>query len=83
MPILGSPITKAPRAIIFDIGRVIVRVNLAHSVRALGGHKGLSHEQALRELEADPLWQDWQEGRIAPRDWHAHICEKFHLSIWI
>ena len=81
MPILGSPITEAPRAMIFDIGRVIVGVNLARSVETLGGHKGLSHERALRELETDPLWQDWQEGRIAPQDWHKHICEKFHLSI--
>jgi FMN phosphatase YigB (HAD superfamily) len=81
VPILGGPITEAPRAVIFDIGRVIVRVNLARSVETLGGHKGLSHEQALRELQADPHWRDWQEGRIAPQDWHKHICEKFHLSI--
>ena len=41
----------------------------------------MSHEQAWRELQADPHWLDWQEGRIAPRDWHRHVCEKFHLSI--
>jgi glucose-1-phosphatase len=81
VPILGGPITEAPRAVIFDIGRVIVRLNLARSVGTLGGHKDLSHEQALRELEADPHWLDWQEGRIAPLDWHKHICKKFHLSI--
>ena len=37
--------------------------------------------QVLRELEADPRWPDWQEGRMTPRDWHAHLSEKFHLSL--
>ena len=73
---------KRPGAVIFDIGRVIIRVNLARSLEILGGRRGLSHEQALRELEADSRWLDWQEGRIAPKDWHKHISEKFpHLSI--
>jgi FMN phosphatase YigB (HAD superfamily) len=81
VPFLGGPITEAPLAVIFDIGRVIVRVNLARSLDTLTGHRSFSHEQALRELQADPLWLDWQEGRIAPQDWHKHICEKFHLSI--
>ena len=81
MPILGGPILEVPRAIIFDIGRVIIRVDLARSVETLAGQRGLSHEQALRELEADSHWQDWQEGRMAPHDWHKHISEKFHLSL--
>jgi FMN phosphatase YigB (HAD superfamily) len=53
---------------------------MSRSVAALGKRDGLSHLQVLRELEADPRWPDWQEGRMTPRDWHAHLAKKFHFS---
>lgn len=65
---------------IFDIGRVIIRVDMSRSIAALGKCKGLSHMQVLRELETDPHWPDWQEGRMMPRDWHAHLSKKLHFS---
>jgi glucose-1-phosphatase len=80
VPLLGPPIDKAPRAVIFDIGRVIIRVDLSRSMGKLGKRDGLSHLQVLRELEADPRWLDWQEGRMTPRDWHAHLSKKLHFS---
>ena len=80
-PILGGPILETPRAIIFDIGRVIINVNFAHSSVELGQSAGLSHAQVLKILEADPRWADWQEGRVTPRDWHRHFCEKFQLHM--
>jgi FMN phosphatase YigB (HAD superfamily) len=81
VPILGPQILEAPRAVIFDIGRVIIRVDLARAFEALAGRKGLSHEQVFRELQADSHWQDWLEGRMMPQDWHKHISGKFHLSV--
>jgi FMN phosphatase YigB (HAD superfamily) len=80
VPFLGPHIEKAPRSIIFDIGRVIIRVDLSRSMEALGKREGLSHLQVLRELEADPHWPDWQEGRMTPRDWHAHLSKKLNFS---
>jgi putative hydrolase of the HAD superfamily len=65
---------------IFDVGRVIIRVDLSRSFAAFGRREGLSHLQVLRELEADAHWPDWQEGRMSPRDWHAHLDRKFGLS---
>lgn len=80
MPTLGGPISAVPRAVIFDIGRVIIPVDMSRSFAAIGKPQGASHSQVLRELEADPRWQDWQEGRLTPRDWHEHISKKFKLS---
>lgn len=80
MPFLGPPIETLPRAVIFDVGRVIIHLDMSRSAGALGKRQGLSHLQVLRELEADPRWPDWQEGRMAPRDWHAHLSKKFHFS---
>jgi glucose-1-phosphatase len=34
----------------------------------------------MRELEVDSRWPDWQEGRMAPRGWHAHLSRKFQFS---
>ena len=80
MPFLGPPPEKPPRAIIFDIGRVIIRVDLSRSFTELGAHHGLSHSEVLRELEADARWPDWQEGRMGPREWHAHLSKKLHFQ---
>jgi HAD superfamily hydrolase (TIGR01509 family) len=81
VPILGNPIQGPPRAVIFDIGRVIIRVDLARSFGAFGKRDGLSPEQVWKALETDSRWGDWQEGRMTPRDWHKHLCEKFLLSL--
>jgi glucose-1-phosphatase len=80
VPFLGPAIEKPPRAVIFDVGRVIIRVDMSRSMAALGKRDGLSHMQVLRELEADTRWPDWQEGRMTPRDWHAHLSKKLSFS---
>jgi HAD superfamily hydrolase (TIGR01509 family) len=81
VPILGDPRREPPRAVIFDIGRVIIRVNLRRSFEAFGKRGGLSPEQVWKALETDSSWADWQEGRMTPRDWHRHLSEKFKLSL--
>ncbi len=81
MPFLAPALEKAPRAIIFDIGRVIIPVDLSRWSGTLGGPAGKTHLQVLRELEADPRWPDWQEGRINPHDWQVHVCKKFQLPL--
>jgi glucose-1-phosphatase len=80
VPTVAGPILETPRAILFDIGRVIIGVDFTHSMEVLGKSCGKSHLQILREIEADPSWADWQEGRLTPRDWHAHLSRKFQLS---
>jgi putative hydrolase of the HAD superfamily len=81
MPIVGGPILEPPQAIIFDIGRVIIPVDLGRSFAALGKHDGLSAEQVWKALQTDARWDDWQEGRMTSPDWHQHLCQKFHLSL--
>ena len=82
MPFLGPAIEKAPRAVIFDIGRVIIQVDMARCpTGALESRAALDHTQVLRELEADPRWPDWQEGRMSPHDWHAHLARKLGIFL--
>jgi HAD superfamily hydrolase (TIGR01509 family) len=80
MPILGGPIREHPRAIIFDLGRVIIQVDLTRSFEAFGKRDNLSAEQVWKALQTDARWNDWQEGRMTPSDWHKHLTEKFQLT---
>lgn len=72
---------RSTRALIFDIGRVIVRVDLSRAMHALGASGDASAEQVWAAIQADPLWPDWQEGRVAPREWHAHLARRFRLPL--
>ncbi len=69
------------RAVIFDIGRVLVRVDIQGVKSALAQGLPLSPEELWSAIEKDPRWPDWQEGRISPRDWHLHLCKRFNLSL--
>ncbi len=69
------------RAIIFDIGRVLIGIDLARAMNALASGSALSPEELWRAIEKDPRWPDWQEGRISARDWHLHINKRFGGSL--
>jgi len=64
------------RAIIFDIGRVLVRVDVARAMQGLATGSSLSPSELWSAIEKDPRWSDWQEGRIAPRDWYLHLAQR-------
>ena len=69
------------RAIIFDIGRVLIRVDVARAVERLPPSVSLSPKEAWTSLEKDPRWPDWQEGRMSPRDWHLHVSKRLDTSL--
>jgi FMN phosphatase YigB (HAD superfamily) len=77
---LSGQNTGAPRAIIFDIGGVILRVQLRRAFTDLGAESGLTAEQVWQAIQTDPRWGDWQEGRMTPHGWHEHLTKKFSLS---
>lgn len=72
---------KGIRAIIFDIGRVLVRIDLARAQKALSNGSSLSAQKLWSAIEKDPRWKDWQEGRVSPRDWHRNLCQRFGMTL--
>ncbi len=64
------------RAILFDIGRVLISVDVSRATSGLAEGLSLSPEEIWSALEKDPRWKDWQEGRISPRDWHLHLARR-------
>ena len=74
--------SRAPlRAVIFDIGRVLVKVDVARATAGLSQGVSLGPEELWRVLQSDPRWNDWQEGRISPRDWHLNLSKRLGLSL--
>ncbi len=69
------------RTIIFDIGRVLVRLNLASAQKGLAKGLSLSPEELWSAIEKDPRWQDWQEGRMSPRDWYLNLTTRLGVSM--
>jgi glucose-1-phosphatase len=69
------------RAVIFDIGRVLIRVDLARAMASLSQAIPLTPDELWKALQNDPHWMDWQEGRISPRDWHLHITKRLGGSL--
>jgi len=65
------------RAIIFDIGRVLIRIDVARAMTGLASALSLSPEELWSAIENDPRWKDWQEGRISARDWHLYMQRRF------
>src|SRR5258708_5232251 len=64
------------RAVIFDIGRVIVKLDLSRAIEGLSRGISLSPTELWSAIEKDPRWHDWQEGRISPHAWYLHITKR-------
>lgn len=78
---MADRVAPGPQAILFDVGRVIVRLDVGRALGALGADAGRSAEQVWSAIQADPLWHDWQEGRVAPHRWHEHLARRFGLQL--
>jgi HAD superfamily hydrolase (TIGR01509 family) len=64
------------RAIISDIGRVIVGVDVSRAMQGLSSGIALSPKEIWGAIEKDPRFPDLQDGRISARDWHLHIVRR-------
>jgi len=69
------------RAIIFDIGRVLVRIDVRRAMAGLAESISLSPEEIWSALEKHPTWLDWQEGRMTPHDWHRSVAQRFGANL--
>ena len=68
--------TAPLRAVIFDIGRVLVKVDVPRAIEGLSQGISMSPAELWSAIEKDPRWRDWQEGRISPHDWHLHVTKR-------
>lgn len=69
------------RAIIFDIGRVLVRVDIRRAQVNLANGLRLTPGELWSAIENDPRWLDWQTGRMSPRDWHLNLSQRLGMTL--
>jgi glucose-1-phosphatase len=76
-------ILRRPKAVIFDIGRVIVRLEPGRALQPLAAaaHRGRSAEQLWQTVQHDSRWNDWQEGRMTPAEWHQHVTRELDIPL--
>jgi glucose-1-phosphatase len=74
-------VTPAIRAIIFDIGRVLVPVDIRRAQVGLAQGLSLTPDELWSAIEKDPRWTDWQEGRMSVRDWHLNLCSRLGMAL--
>ena len=79
----GSVWSCAPKAVIFDIGRVIVRLQPDRALQPLatGGGSNRNAHEIWAAVQKDPRWEDWQEGRMKPQEWHEHLTRQLNISL--
>ena len=69
------------RAVIFDIGRVLIRVDVGRAMNSLGTGLNLTPTELWAAIEKDPSWNDWQVGRISARDYHQRLTKRLGSSL--
>jgi putative hydrolase of the HAD superfamily len=69
------------RAIIFDIGRVLIRVDVHRAMAGFASGLKLAPQEVWSAIENDSRWADWQEGRMSPQDWHLHLSKRLGDSL--
>jgi HAD superfamily hydrolase (TIGR01509 family) len=78
-----------PKAVIFDIGRVIVRLDPKRAFAPIATGITDATNWRAKQLSAnvwklicaDEHWQEWQEGRLSPAKWHRHLMQRLELSL--
>ena len=73
--------SRKVRAIIFDIGRVLVSLDIRKAQLGLAQGLSLTPDELWSAIEKDPRWPDWQEGRMSARDWHLNLCKRLGISL--
>ena len=73
--------SQLPKAVLFDIGKVIVGVDVRRAAEPLGAAAGMSPAEIWRAIETDPRWPDWQEGRMTAQEWHEHLTGRFGVRL--
>jgi FMN phosphatase YigB (HAD superfamily) len=69
------------RAIIFDLGKVLVHFDFELGYRALEGHCPYSAREIPRRLAATGLVERFETGLIEPRDFVGRISEALNLRL--
>lgn len=75
--------TEPPvRAVIFDLGRVLIDVNFSRGLfRHLAGGDDSDDAELLQQMFADELFVAFSTGRLQPQELHRRIMQKYSIQL--
>ena len=74
--------TDKIKAVIFDIGRVLVDVNLTQGIfKFLKMEENTTDLKILNDLLDDHVFVDFSKGKITPDDFYRDFCAKTNLNL--
>ncbi len=70
------------KAVIFDLGRVLVDVDLTRGLYRYAGIKPEGDDvQIMEKFFNDPLFLGFGAGKIGPREFHKKICQRMGIEM--
>ena len=72
---------KLITAVIFDLGRVLVDIDLSAVTDIFSGLTGKDPGSIAQGMLSDPLMVEYNSGRIGPETFHRQLCDKYDLSV--
>ncbi len=73
--------TTLIRAILFDLGQVLVPFDLERGLRALGAHSPYSPGEIKKRIADCELLPPFEQGRIPPREFARRLSELLQLNV--
>ena len=75
------PTDSKVRALVFDIGEVIVRVNAWRAARSIAAHSSVGPRRLLQFIQQHGRLRDFQEGHLSIREWHSDFRNQLGLRM--
>ncbi|MBA2482166.1 MAG: HAD-IA family hydrolase [Planctomycetes bacterium] len=70
-----------PRAIVFDLGNVVLDVDFARVLRAWSRASGVPLADIAPRFSVDEAYRRFERGEMAPAEYHRHICDTLGIGL--
>ena len=71
---------KAPQALLFDLGGVLVEIDFSRALSAWAAHSPLSIEELRRKLQVDKQYERHERGEIDANEYFDHLRSILKLA---
>ena len=70
----------APKALLFDLGGVLVDIDFTRALRSWSAHSKLPLDQLERKYQFDHAYECHERGEISATEYFSHVAEELELS---
>ena len=73
---IPPPAPPAPRAVVFDLGNVLLDFDYGRAARALAPRAEKSAAEIRALIDHSPLLSRYETGRLSPGEFYAEFCQR-------